>query len=218
MSARSTAAELNARHVRIGVLDARIAEQARRVAGIEEQDREIADAIAKLTAKGSAKSAIAATEAQQKRRDGIARARQEAADRLVELQGDRARLDAEGRRVAAQAGPVTFSGGATRYGRRERYSLARGAVGDADRSVGGRANDCRGAAELTRSESACGCEAPGSPMGSPDPDGTPRGPGQRYSNKREGVLWAASGTSSFVHGVPHVSNRTSSKRAVSRTV
>jgi hypothetical protein len=65
---------------RIGVLDVRIAEQARRVAGIEAQDREIADAVAKLTAGGKAKSAIAATEAQQKRRDAIAKARQEAAD------------------------------------------------------------------------------------------------------------------------------------------
>ncbi len=55
------------------------AEQSRRVAGIEAQDREIADAVAKLTAKGSAKSAIAATEAQQARRAGIARARLRAA-------------------------------------------------------------------------------------------------------------------------------------------
>jgi len=37
---------------RIGVLDARIAEQARRVAGIEAQDREIADTVAKLTSAG----------------------------------------------------------------------------------------------------------------------------------------------------------------------
>jgi len=39
---------------------------------------------------------------------GIAKARQEAADRRVELQGDRARLEAEGRRVAAQTGPARF--------------------------------------------------------------------------------------------------------------
>jgi hypothetical protein len=51
---------------------------------------------------------IAATEAQQKRRDAIAKARQEAADRLVELQGDRAQLDAESRRVAAHTGPARF--------------------------------------------------------------------------------------------------------------
>jgi len=40
-------------------------------AGIEAQDREIADAVAKMTSAGKAKSAIAATEAQQ-RRDAIA--------------------------------------------------------------------------------------------------------------------------------------------------
>ena len=42
------------------------------------------------------------------RRDGIAKARQEAADRLVEMQGERARLDAERARVAAQTGPARF--------------------------------------------------------------------------------------------------------------
>jgi len=93
---------------RTGILDARIAEQARRVASVEAQDREIADAVAKLTAAGKAKSAIAATEAQQARRAGIAKARQEAADRLVELQGARASLEAEARRVAAQTGPARF--------------------------------------------------------------------------------------------------------------
>jgi hypothetical protein len=93
---------------RIGVLDARIAEQARRVAGIEAQDREIADAVAKMTSAGRAKSAIAATEAQQKRREGIARSRQEAADALVALQGQRAGLEAERQRVAAQTGPARF--------------------------------------------------------------------------------------------------------------
>jgi hypothetical protein len=89
---------------RIGILDARISEQSRRVAGIEAQDREIADAIAKM----KPKSAIAAVEAQQRRREGIVRVRQEAADALVALQGDRARLDAEHRRVAAQTGPARF--------------------------------------------------------------------------------------------------------------
>jgi hypothetical protein len=93
---------------RTGVLDAKIAEQERRVTQIEVQDREIADAVAKMTSSGRAKAAIAATEAQQKRREGIARARQDVADRLVELQGDRARLDAESRRVAARSGSARY--------------------------------------------------------------------------------------------------------------
>jgi hypothetical protein len=69
---------------------------------------EIADVVARMTSTGKAKAAIAATEAQQKRREVNAKARQEAADRLVELPGDRARLDAEGRRVAAQTDPARF--------------------------------------------------------------------------------------------------------------
>jgi hypothetical protein len=52
--------------------------------------------------------AIAVTEVQQKRREDIARTRQDAGDRLVELQGERARLEAESRRVAAQTGPARF--------------------------------------------------------------------------------------------------------------
>jgi hypothetical protein len=93
---------------RIGVLDAGIVGHAHRVAGIEAQDREIADAVAKMTSAGKVKSAIAATEAQQSRLAGIAKARQEATDRLVELQGERSHLDAESRRVAAQTGPARF--------------------------------------------------------------------------------------------------------------
>jgi hypothetical protein len=93
---------------RTAIVDAKIAEQARRVTGIEAQEREIAEAVSKMTSSGKAKAAIAATEAQSKRRDAIAKARQEAADRLVELQGDRARLEAESRLVAAQTGPARY--------------------------------------------------------------------------------------------------------------
>jgi len=71
---------------RWGILDARIAEQARRVAGIEAQDREIADAVAKLTAAGKAKSAIAATEAQWARRAAIANSRETRRDPTVRSQ------------------------------------------------------------------------------------------------------------------------------------
>ncbi len=48
------------------------------------------------------KAAPAAATDQGRRREAIARAREEATDALVALQGDRARLDAESRRVAAQ--------------------------------------------------------------------------------------------------------------------
>jgi len=54
------------------------------------------------------KAALAAAADQVNRRDAIARARQEAADKLVELQGFRAGLDAERARVAAQTGPARF--------------------------------------------------------------------------------------------------------------
>jgi len=89
---------------RIGILDARIAEAARRVAGIEAQERELGDAIGRM----KPKQALAAAADQAKRPETIAKARQEAADRLVELQGARARLEAERARVAAQAGPARF--------------------------------------------------------------------------------------------------------------
>jgi len=71
---------------RIGILDARIAEQRRRVAGIELQGREIAEAVAKM----KAKAALAVAADQAKRWEAIAKARQEAADALVALQGGRA--------------------------------------------------------------------------------------------------------------------------------
>jgi len=76
---------------RLEILDARIAEQARQVAGIEAQDREISDAVAHM----KPKAALAAAAEQGKRRDAIAKARQEAADALS-------------RRVVARTGPARF--------------------------------------------------------------------------------------------------------------
>jgi len=89
---------------RIGVLDARIAEAARRVAGIEVQERELGDAIGRM----KPKQALAAAADQAKHREALARARQEAADALVVLEGQRAGLEAERARVAAQTGPTRF--------------------------------------------------------------------------------------------------------------
>jgi len=90
---------------RLGILDARIVEQVPRVAGIEAEQRELADAIGRM----KPKQALAAVADQAKRRETIAKARQEAADdKLVELQGRRAGLEAEGARVVASAGPARF--------------------------------------------------------------------------------------------------------------
>src|SRR5271166_4332700 len=56
---------------------------ARRVAAVEAQERELADAIAHM----KPKAALAVAADQAKRREATARARQEAADKLAELQG-----------------------------------------------------------------------------------------------------------------------------------
>ncbi len=68
------------------------------------QERELSDAIAHM----KPKAALAAEVDQAKRREVIAKARQEAADKLVELQGRRAGLEAEAARVVASAGPARF--------------------------------------------------------------------------------------------------------------
>jgi hypothetical protein len=93
---------------RISVLDARIAEQARRVADVEKQDREIADVIGKMTFTGQTKVALTAIGSQQARRDVIGKARQEAADKLVDLKTQRSHLDAESKRVFAETGSARF--------------------------------------------------------------------------------------------------------------
>ena len=96
---------------RLGVLDARIAEQARRVADVEKQDREIADVISTMTMKGQTKTALASISAQQARRDAIQKARQEAADKLVDLKTQRSHLEADGKRVFAETGSARFLAG-----------------------------------------------------------------------------------------------------------
>jgi hypothetical protein len=93
---------------RLGVLDAQISEQSRRVSDIERQDREIADVIATMTAKGQTKTALASIGAEQARRDVIGKARQDAADKLVALKAQRSHLEADGKRVFAETGSARF--------------------------------------------------------------------------------------------------------------
>jgi hypothetical protein len=93
---------------RLGVLDAKITEQARRVADVEKQEREIGDVVAKMTSTGQTKTALASIGAQQARRDAIGKARQEAADKLVDLKAQRSHLEAEGKRVFAETGSARF--------------------------------------------------------------------------------------------------------------
>jgi hypothetical protein len=93
---------------RLGVLDAKIGEQARRVADIEKQDREISDVIATMTARGQTKTALTALGAQQARREAIGGARLTEADKLVELKAQRSHLEAEGKRVFAATGSARF--------------------------------------------------------------------------------------------------------------
>lgn len=93
---------------RLGVLDAKNSEQARRVADIEKQDREISDVIAKMTSVGQTKTALASIAAQQSRRDAIGKSRQVEADKLVDLKNQRSHLEAESKRVFAETGSARF--------------------------------------------------------------------------------------------------------------
>jgi predicted metal-binding membrane protein len=93
---------------RVGVLDAKIAEQARRVSDVEKQDREIADVIGRMTSTGQTKTALTAITSQQARRDAIGKGRQEAADKLVDLKAQRSHLEAEAKRVFAETGSARF--------------------------------------------------------------------------------------------------------------
>jgi hypothetical protein len=93
---------------RASSLDARIAEQQRRVAILEAQDREIADVVTKMTAVGQTKTALAAIAGQQARREVIGKSRQQAADMLVDQRRERSHIEAEGKRVFAQTGSARF--------------------------------------------------------------------------------------------------------------
>jgi hypothetical protein len=101
-------AAVTAADERVGVLDAKIAEQARRVSDVEKQDREIADVIGRMTSTGQTKTALTAITSQQARRDAIGKGRQEAADKLVDLKAQRSHLEAEAKRVFAETGSARF--------------------------------------------------------------------------------------------------------------
>jgi len=90
---------------RVGALDAKIAEQRRRVDATEPQGCEVAEAIAHM----KPKAALVAAANQGKHREATATARQGAADVLVGLQGQRRpSLEAERLGVVASAGPARF--------------------------------------------------------------------------------------------------------------
>ena len=89
------------------MIDAQIAEQAKRVAGAETQEREISDVIAKMTTLGQTKTALATLAKQQARREEIA-ARQAEADKLVALKNQRAHVQTEGKQVFADTGSARF--------------------------------------------------------------------------------------------------------------
>ena len=93
---------------RIAALDARITEQAHTVAGIDTQITQIDAAISKLTEKGSARTALRMADQQRRIRDGLVTAREKAADTLVELRADRAKLEGERARVEASTGPIRY--------------------------------------------------------------------------------------------------------------
>jgi hypothetical protein len=73
------------------------AEQARAVAGIDTQIAQIDASVGKSTERGSAHAALAVTDQQRKTRDGLVAARAQAADALVGLRVERARLYGERR-------------------------------------------------------------------------------------------------------------------------
>jgi hypothetical protein len=93
---------------RIGALDARLDAQARAVAGINQRINEIDAAIAKLTERGRAASALNAIGSQRKARDGLLAERQSEENALVGLRADRARLEGERKRADAANGPVVY--------------------------------------------------------------------------------------------------------------
>jgi hypothetical protein len=88
---------------RVGAIDARTAEQARTVAGIDTQIAQIDASVDKPTERGSARTALAVADQQRKSRD-----RAQSADGLVELRTERAKLEGERARVEASAGPVRY--------------------------------------------------------------------------------------------------------------
>jgi hypothetical protein len=135
---------------RIGILDARIAEQGRRVADIEAQARKVADAIAHM----KPKQALAAAADQGKRREAIVRARQEAADKLVELQARGGQPRRRTRPGGRADRPGALPGGAARHRCGDHDQVVGRPAGAADRPVGRRIDGRGGAAELTRPESA----------------------------------------------------------------
>jgi uncharacterized coiled-coil protein SlyX len=93
---------------RLAAVAARLDAQGQTVAGLDQRLAEIDAAIAKLTEKGRATAALNAIASQRATRDALAVSRAKEMAALVELRSDRAKLEAERRRVEAAQGPVVY--------------------------------------------------------------------------------------------------------------
>jgi uncharacterized coiled-coil protein SlyX len=93
---------------RLAAIAARLDAQGQTVSGLDQRLAEIDAAIAKLTEKGRATAALNAIASQRATRDALAVSRAKEMAALVELRSDRAKLEAERRRVDAAQGPVVY--------------------------------------------------------------------------------------------------------------
>jgi uncharacterized coiled-coil protein SlyX len=93
---------------RLAAIAARLDAQGQTVSGLDQRLAEIDAAIAKLTEKGRATAALNAIASQRATRDALAVSRAKEMAALVELRSDRAKLEAERRRVEAAQGPVIY--------------------------------------------------------------------------------------------------------------
>jgi hypothetical protein len=89
-------------------LDARLALQVQIVADLDRRIGQIDAAIDEATRRGRATSAMAIADHQQRARSELAAARQREARALAELNGQKARLEAQRRRLAAEVGPIRY--------------------------------------------------------------------------------------------------------------
>jgi hypothetical protein len=89
-------------------LDARLTLQAQIVADLDRRIGQIDAAIDEATRRGRATSAMAIADHQQRARSELAAARQREARALADLHAQKARLEAQRRRLAAEVGPIRY--------------------------------------------------------------------------------------------------------------
>lgn len=92
----------------IAIIETRIQNEQSKIADIDKQIQQIDNALAKLTEKGQAKTALQQAERQRKTRDQLVSTKDAVVQKMSELKVEKVKLESEVKKIEAEVGPLKY--------------------------------------------------------------------------------------------------------------